>query len=122
MTDAEGPETGDEAQMEDDLDDAGILGRTFRKLGGAAQKPLTAAVRFAVHGYVRDALDEIEQRIDAKLNEIEQRVDRKFDDLDRKMDEWRTREVRHRLRILKYTVIATVIVAAISIVYTLITG
>ena len=70
------------------------------------KKGFKAALRFGVDDYVKEKLDEIEARIDRKLEE-----------LDRKMDEWRLREVRHRLRIIKYTIIATVIVAVISIIY-----
>ena len=82
---------------------------TEGRVANSLKRGAKAALKFAVDDYVRDKLDEIEARIDHKL-----------DDIDRKMNEWRTREIRHRLRILKITIVATVIVAAISLVYTLI--
>ena len=73
------------------------------------KKGFKAALRFSMDDYIAE-----------KLDEIEARIDRKLDELDRKMDAWRTREVRHRLRIIKYTIVATVVVAVISILYKLI--
>lgn len=70
------------------------------------KKGFKAALRFSMDDYITE-----------KLDEIETRIDRKLDELDRKMDDWRAREVRHRLRIIRYTIVATVIVAVISILY-----
>jgi hypothetical protein len=75
-------------------------------VSSSLKKGFKAALHFGMDDYVKE-----------KLDEIEARIDRKLDELDRKMDEWRVREVRHRLRIITYTVIATVIVAVISIIY-----
>jgi len=97
------PEGGAPKPEKDDL-----VGRAVKHVGRIAKKPFTAGARFAFDEY-----------IDGKLDEIEERIDRKLEEIDRKMDAWRTREVRHRLRILKYTIIATVVVAALSILYTL---
>ncbi|NLF29802.1 MAG: hypothetical protein GX591_02805 [Planctomycetes bacterium] len=65
-------------------------------------------------GRIRGAADDY---ISAKLDEIEQRIDRKLDEIDLRLAEWRDREIANRLRILKFTLIASVIVAAISLIY-----
>jgi len=80
-----------------------------RAVGDSLKKGFKAALRFSMDDYIKE-----------KLDEIEARIDRKLDELDRKMDDWRTREVRHRLRIIRYTIITTVIVAIVSILYKLI--
>ena len=120
MTEAEEPEqveeTTDEETTDEEKDHWAM--RAAKKVGNAAKKPFAAAARLAFDEYIAEKLDEIERRVDGKLDEIEDRDDRKLDDIDGKMDDWRTREVRHRLRILKYTIIATVIVAGLSLIYT----
>ncbi len=55
--------------------------------------------------------------INQKLDEIEARIDRKLDEIDRRLAEWRDKEVANRIRILKITLWASVIVAVISLVY-----
>ena len=55
--------------------------------------------------------------INQKLDEIESRIDRKLDEIDRRLAEWRDKEIANRLRILKITLWASVIVAALSLVY-----
>ncbi|HMB96057.1 MAG TPA: hypothetical protein VKK61_08475, partial [Tepidisphaeraceae bacterium] len=55
--------------------------------------------------------------LNQKLDEIEARIDRKLDEIDRRLTEWRDKEVANRLRILKITLWASVIVAALSLVY-----
>jgi hypothetical protein len=70
---------------------------------------LTSYVRGTVDEYVAQKLDEIEARIDIKLDQI-----------DRRMDDWRRRELEHRLRILKITLVVTAAVAIVSLVYELI--
>ncbi|HUW55106.1 MAG TPA: hypothetical protein VMZ92_00575 [Planctomycetota bacterium] len=82
-----------------------------KAVSASLRKGFKAALRFSMDDYIKE-----------KLDEIEARIDRKLDELDRKMDDWRTREVRHRLRIIKYTIIATVVVAVISILYKLLSG
>lgn len=52
-----------------------------------------------------------------KLDEIEQRIDRKLDQIDLRLAEWRDREIANRLRILKVTLIVSIVVAAISLGY-----
>ena len=106
-----------------------VVGYIAKKVAGAdddemappedEQKVVSASLRKGFKAALRFSMDDY---IAEKLDEIESRIDRKLDDLDRKMDDWRTREVRHRLRIIKYTIIATVIVAVISIIYKLVTG
>jgi hypothetical protein len=58
-----------------------------------------------------------DQYINQKLDEIESRIDRKLDEIDRRLAEWRDKEIANRLRILKITLWASVIVAALSLVY-----
>jgi hypothetical protein len=58
-----------------------------------------------------------DQYINQKLDEIESRIDRKLDEIDRRLAEWRDKEIANRLRILKITLWASVIVASCSLVY-----
>ncbi len=55
--------------------------------------------------------------LNQKLDEVEARIDRKLDEIDRRLAEWRDKEVANRIRILKITLWASVIVAAVSLVY-----
>lgn len=55
--------------------------------------------------------------IAAKLDEIESRIDRKLEEIDRRLGEWRDREIQNRLRILKITLVVSIIVATISLLY-----
>lgn len=70
-------------------------------VGGIAQK-----LRGAADDYIKIKLDEIEARIDDKLDQI-----------DRRLGEWRDREVANRLRILRLTLMFTVLVAVLSLGY-----
>lgn len=70
-------------------------------LGGLADQ-----VRQTADGYVNQKLDEVEARIDRKLDEI-----------DRRLAEWRDKEVANRIRILKITLWASLIVALLSLAY-----
>jgi hypothetical protein len=58
-----------------------------------------------------------DQYINQKLDEIESRIDRKLDEIDRRLAEWRDKEIANRIRILKITLWASVIVASCSLVY-----
>lgn len=78
---------------------------------------VTEQLRGAADSYVAAKLDEIEARVDQKLDEIEARIDQKSVDLHRQLAEWRDQELRHRLRILKLTLIFTVLVAVLSLGY-----
>ncbi|HEV7298166.1 MAG TPA: hypothetical protein VGN72_02295 [Tepidisphaeraceae bacterium] len=55
--------------------------------------------------------------LNQKLDEVEARIDRKLDEIDRRLAEWRDKEVANRIRILKITLWASVIVAAVSLIY-----
>jgi hypothetical protein len=80
--------------LKSEIEQRGVVGGLASKLRGAADD------------YVR-----------AKLDEIEARIDRKLDDIDRRLGEWRDREVANRLRIIRITVFASVLVALISLAY-----
>ena len=77
----------------------------------------TERLRGAADGYIAAKLDEIEARVDAKLDSLEDRLDQKVVELHRQLREMRDRELRHRLRLLKITLVFTVLVAALSLVY-----
>jgi hypothetical protein len=55
--------------------------------------------------------------LNQKLDEIESRIDRKLDEIDRRLAEWRDKEIANRIRILKITLWASVIVGVVSLVY-----
>ena len=74
-------------------------------------------LRGAADSYIAAKLDEIEARVDAKLDHVETRIDAKIVELHRQLREMRDRELRHRLRLLKITLIFTVVVAVSSLVY-----
>jgi hypothetical protein len=88
------PEDGGTPSLKEQIADEGLVGGLARKLRGAADD------------YVRQKLDEIEARIDHKLDEI-----------DRRLAEWRDREIANRLRIIKITLFASVLVALLSLAY-----
>ena len=87
------PEEG-KSSLKAEIKDAGLVSGVARKLRGVADD------------YIAEKLDEIERRIDAKLDEIDQRL-----------SEWRDREVAHRLRIIRITLIASILVALLSLLY-----
>jgi hypothetical protein len=70
-------------------------------VGGIASR-----LRGAADDYIRVKLDEIETRLDAKLDQI-----------DKRLAEWRDREIANRLKILRITLIFTVVVAVLSLGY-----
>ena len=82
------------SSLKETIENVGVVGGIAQKLRGAADL------------YVSEKLDEIERRIDCKLDEI-----------DRRLGEWRDREVRNRLRIIKITLVTAIIVAVISLGY-----
>ena len=55
--------------------------------------------------------------LNQKLDEIEARIDRKLDEIDRRLAEWRDKEIANRIRILKITLWASVIVGVVSLLY-----
>ncbi|MBN1490602.1 MAG: hypothetical protein JXA69_11850, partial [Phycisphaerae bacterium] len=52
-----------------------------------------------------------------KLDEIERRIDQKLDEIDRRLAEWRDREIANRLRIIKITLVVSIVVAGLSLGY-----
>lgn len=82
------------SSIKEDIEEAGLFGG------------ITSRLKKSADAYVNQKLDEIEARIDRKLDEI-----------DRRLAEWRDKEIANRIRILKITLWATVIVAAVSLVY-----
>jgi hypothetical protein len=62
-----------------------------------------------------------DQYLNQKLDEIESRIDRKLDEIDRRLAEWRDREIANRIRILKITLWASVIVGIFSLIYAYVT-
>ncbi len=80
--------------LKEHIAEEGMVGGIARRLKGVADD------------YVREKLDEIEVRIDRKLDEI-----------DKRLGEWRDREVSNRLKILKITLIVSIIVALLGLGY-----
>ena len=76
-------------------------------------------VRGAADSFLAAKLDEIEARVDAKLDDVERRLDQKIVEMHRHLAEMRDKELQHRLRILKVTLIFTVLVALLSVGYKL---
>jgi hypothetical protein len=62
-----------------------------------------------------------DQYLNQKLDEIESRIDRNLDEIDRRLAEWRDREIANRIRILKITLWASVIVGVFSLIYAYVT-
>jgi hypothetical protein len=88
------PEEAAGPSLKERITEEGIVGGIAHKLRGVADD------------YVRQKLDEIETRIDSKLDEI-----------DRRMGEWRDKEIANRLRIIKITLVASVLVTLLSLGY-----
>src|SRR5207245_282495 len=80
--------------IKDEIEESGLVGG------------LTSRIKRSADAYLNQKLDEIEARIDRKLDEI-----------DRRLAEWRDKEIANRIRILKITLWASVIVAALSLMY-----
>ena len=59
--------------------------------------------------------------VNQKLDEIEARIDRKLDEIDHRLQEWRDKEIANRIRIIKITLWASVIVSIISLIYAYLT-
>jgi hypothetical protein len=82
------------ATIKEEIEESGLI-------GGIAGR-----IKKSADGYVNQKLDEIEARIDRKLDEI-----------DRRLADWRDKEIANRIRILKITLWASVIVGAFSLIY-----
>jgi len=89
--------------------------------GQAANNGLSVAEQIEQRGLVGGLAGKLRGAADdyvaLKLDEIEQRIDLKLDEIDRRLAEWRDREIANRLRIIKITLVASVIVALISVIY-----
>jgi len=88
------PEKSHESSLREHIGEAGVVGGIAQKLRGVADQ------------YIAEKLDEIERRIDQKLDEIDERL-----------AEWRDREISNRLRIIKITLVAAIVVAILSLGY-----
>jgi hypothetical protein len=92
--------------------------RTDQKSG-----PRQQALReeFEEAGFFSGIANRVKKQADSyvnqKLDEIEARIDRKLDEIDRRLAEWRDKEIANRIRILKITLWASVVVAAVSLIY-----
>jgi hypothetical protein len=94
-----------------------------------AIKPLTPAPRLREQieerGLFGGLADRVRRSADSyvnqKLDEIEARIDRKLDEIDKRLAEWRDKEIANRMRILKITLWASVIVSIISLIYAYLT-
>jgi hypothetical protein len=77
--------------------------------------------RIEERGLFGGLADRVRQSADSyvnqKLDEIEARIDRKLEEIDLRLAEWRDKEVANRLRILKITLWASVIVSIVSLAY-----
>lgn len=95
----------DEQKRETNIRRLGMLHGVTEKLRGAADT------------FVAAKLDEIEARVDTKLDEIETRLDQKLVQIHKQLGQLRDKEIRHRLRLLKLTLMFTVLVALLSLGY-----
>jgi hypothetical protein len=82
------------ATIKEDIEESGLIGG------------ITNRIKKSADSYLNQKLDEIEARIDRKLDEI-----------DRRLAEWRDKEIANRIRILKITLWASVIVGVFSLIY-----
>jgi len=82
--------------LREQIADQGVVGGLAKRIRGVADD------------YVREKLDEIELRIDRKLEEI-----------DHRLEDWRDREIANRLKMIRITLVASVLVAILSLGYSL---
>jgi len=90
------PQSGDahSATMKEEIEEQGLIGGITQRIKKSADSYL-----------------------DQKLDEIEARIDRKLDEIDRRLAEWRDKEIANRIRILKITLWASIVVAGVSLIY-----
>ena len=86
------------SSLKEDIEEAGLIGGLTNRLKKSADTYLNQ-----------------------KLDEIEARIDRKLDEIDRRLADWRDKEIANRIRILKITLWASVIVGAASLIYSYVT-
>ncbi len=86
-----------------------------------AQRPGTIKEEIEEAGLIGGIAGRIKKSADTylnqKLDEIEARIDRKLDEIDRRLAEWRDKEIANRIRILKITLWASIVVSLVSLVY-----
>lgn len=91
----------------------------------ATPPPDTLRDRIEERGLFGGLADRVRRSADSyvnqKLDEIEARIDRKLDEIDKRLGEWRDKEVANRIRILKITLWASVIVSIVSLIYAYLT-
>jgi len=91
--------------------------------GGAAAPSRPASIKEEIEesGLIGGITGRLKKSADTylnqKLDEIEARIDRKLDEIDRRLGEWRDKEIANRIKILKVTLWASVIVAGLSLIY-----
>jgi hypothetical protein len=90
-TTAPPPPTG---TLKDEIEESGLIG--------------------GIAGRIKKSADSY---VNQKLDEIESRIDRKLDEIDRRLAEWRDKEIANRIRILKITLWASVVVGIVSLIY-----
>jgi hypothetical protein len=90
--------TAKPASIKDDIEESGLFGGISNRLKKSADVYLNQ-----------------------KLDEIENRIDRKLDEIDRRLAEWRDKEIANRIKILKITLWASVIVGIVSLIYAYVT-
>jgi hypothetical protein len=102
------------------LPPADATGGTTTAAGSASKAPSIrdeieeSGLFGGIAGRIKRSADEY---LNQKLDEIEARIDRKLDEIDRRLGEWRDKEIANRIRILKITLWASVIVGAFSLIY-----
>ncbi len=111
----DGPEAGTVEPRAASVDAAVRERAAETKLGMLHQ--VTERLRGAADEYIAAKLDELEARVDAKLNQIEGRIDKKVVEIHEQLKQLRDQELNHRLRLLKITLIFTVLVAVVSLGY-----
>ena len=87
-------------------------GRNRGSCGDTHQDALLAGLFGGIASRVKKTADSY---VNQKLDEIEARIDRKLDEIDRRLGEWRDKEIANRIRIMKITLWASVIVGAFSL-------
>ncbi len=83
--------------------------RTFRER--VEDEGIVSGIKSRIRGAADDYIRE-------KLDEIEARIDRKMDEIDQRLAQWRDREIANRLKIIRITLFASVVVALLSLAYT----
>ncbi len=92
------PAPGKPSSIRDEIEESGLFGGISNRLKKSADVYLNQ-----------------------KLDEIEARIDRKLDEIDRRLAEWRDKEIANRIKILKITLWASVIVGIVSLIYAYVT-